>query len=556
MLASLAITNVVLIDKLSLQCGRGLLALTGETGAGKSILLDALGLALGARADAGLIRHGQDQASVTAVFDLPSDHAAWHLLQEQGLESDDSLILRRTINTDGRSKAFINDQPISISFLRTVGQSLVEIHGQFETQGLLDPRTHRAMLDAYASNQAALEKTRQSFHTWKQAQKDYQQALNDIEQARAQEDYLRHVVAELQALDPQVGEEALLASKRSALLNREKLIQACQQIEEWIAGENGAQNAIGAAQSILSRLPDATQESLSKAIQSLDAAQQETQAALAELSAVSFDQNESLEEIEDRYFALRDCAKKHGCTPDDLPELTRTLAQKLSLVTEQETTLQDLQKAQDQTKQNFFTAAAELSKRRRAAATKLEKAVMAELKPLKLDKAVFTVDITTQDDSAASANGIDHIQFMIATNAGSPAGPLNKIASGGELSRFMLAVKVVLAKSAHTPVLVFDELDSGVGGATADAIGERLARLSNDCQVLVVTHSPQVAARAHHHWVVAKNQTAKSVSTEIIPLTATESRQEEIARMLSGSTITREARAAAAKLLEHHDVAA
>lgn len=548
MLASLSIRDVVLIDRLELEGAGNLSALTGETGAGKSILLDALGLALGGRAEAGLVRRGAEQASVTACFDVPKNHPARALLKEKDLPAADTLILRRTLSKDGRSKAFINDAPVSVQLLKETGALLVEIHGQFETQGLLDPATHRGLLDDYAGLTAETAKVGAAWQTWRGALARLEQAREEAKTAGAQEDYLRHSVAELEKLAPQAGEEETLAAKRSLLLNREKMSSALEQAAQIIDGEDGLQSLLGRVQTLLARLDAASlNETLAR--------------VHAEISELSYQVDslrdgrgaENLAEIEDRYFALRESAKKHRCTSDDLPKLLEELAARLRLITHQDDALAALEKAVAEAKELYIRIAEKLSAARGKAALKMAKAVNAELPDLKLGSATFSVAVERAAQEAGwGPEGIDKVQFVTATNAGAAAGPLHKIASGGELSRFTLALKLILAETGSVPTLIFDEVDSGIGGATADAVGERLARLAEKYQVLVVTHSPQVAARAAHHWIVAKSEQKGTVITRVTPLRALQEREEEIARMISGAKVTAEARAAAAKLLESH----
>jgi DNA repair protein RecN (Recombination protein N) len=549
MLASLTIHNVVLIDRLTLEGEAGLSALTGETGAGKSILLDALGLALGARAEAGLVRHGEQQATVTACFELPVKHPIFGLLKEKDIEKAETLILRRTLGKDGRSKAFINDAPVGVQLLKEIGAALVEIHGQFETQGLLDPQTHINALDSYAGITDDVAGARQAWDNWRTARAKLEQAVADIEAMRLQEEYLKYTVAELEKLSPQPGEEEILAGKRSFLLNREKIGTALEQATALLESEDGIQSQLGKLHTLLGRVKA---DSL---IETLTRAESEVAELSYQIEALKSGSGseENLAEIEERYFALRECAKKHRCTVDALPGVYEELSQKLRLITHQEDALAELNKAVAVSKDKFIALAGKLSAARQKAALKMSKAVNAELPDLKLDKATFAVSCVK---GAAEADwgpeGFDRVQFVVSTNPQTPAGPIHKIASGGELSRFMLALKLILADGGSIPTLIFDEVDSGIGGATADAVGERLARLAKKYQVLVVTHSPQVAARATHHWIVAKTAQRGTVITKIMPLKALNERQEEIARMLSGAKVTSEARAAAAKLLESH----
>lgn len=555
MLVALSIRDVVLIERLNLSFRPGLCVLTGETGAGKSILLDALGLALGARGDSTLVRHGADQAAVTAEFDLSGrpDHPVFAILRDQEMEAraDEALVLRRTVAADGRSRAFVNDQPVGVTLLRRLGETLVEVHGQFETHGLLDPRTHLGLLDGYAGLGGRAKAVETCWRAWRQAEQTRARAAEDAARARAEEDYLRHAVAELDALDPRPGEETELAEKRIMLQNREKLVEAMDHAYAELAGERGAERSIAAALRSLNRIADRTGGLLDPVITVLDEAAvqlEEASRALQGLSANIDMEGGSLDRIEERLFALRAAARKHGVDVDGLAALRADMAGRLSLIEDQGDILQRLGRAAEEAKAAYRAAADDLSKARAAAAGKLDSAVAAELKPLKLDKARFATRIDRAEESGWGADGIDDVAFTVATNPGAPPGPLAKIASGGELARFMLALKVVLAQVGTVPSLVFDEVDTGIGGAVADAVGERLATLGRSLQVLVVTHSPQVAARGGHHWQVRKRATDGRAVTEVVELSDAQ-RREEIARMLSGAEITPAARAAAEALI-------
>ncbi|MBI3440781.1 MAG: DNA repair protein RecN [Proteobacteria bacterium] len=484
MLASLTIHNIVLIDRLTLEGNAGLSALTGETGAGKSILLDALGLALGGRAEAGLVRHGESQASVTACFDIPARHPVLQFLKA-GIDGEMAML-------------------------------------------------------------------REAWDDWRSSCEKLEQAAADIEAARQQEEYLKYAVAELGELDPQVGEEKILAEKRIVLLNREKMQGAFEQAAEILESERGIQALLGKLQTLLDKSGIKTTEvteTLGRAKNEID----ELSYQVERLKNGDVGGDDSLEDIEERYFSLKECAKKHRCTSDDLPRIHAELSQKLRLITHQEDALSELTQSVAATRKNFMERAEKVSVKRQKATQKLSKAVNAEFPDLRLDKARFAVDCSKSSaESDWSPWGFDVVRFVVSTNPQTPAGPIHKIASGGELSRFMLALKLILAETSSIPTLIFDEVDSGIGGATADAVGERLARLSRNYQVLVVTHSPQVAARAAHHWIVAKTEQKGTVITKITALQVMQERQEEIARMLSGAKITVEARAAAAKLLESH----
>jgi len=558
MLSSLAIQNVVLIENLALEGASGLCALTGETGAGKSILLDALGLALGARADTALVRHGAAQASVTASFDLPPKHPLRGLLEEKGIHADDVVILRRVLAKDGRGKAFINDSPVSVQLLKDAGNMLVEIHGQFETQGLLDPATHRAVLDDYADITEEVSAVRQAWEMWQAAKDKADRALSDIAATKLQEEYLKYAVAELEKLSPQPGEEEALAEKRAYLLNFEKISGGFAQASELLESDEGLQGQIGRLQNTLEKLAPVAGAAVTPVLDAVLRAKAEIEDAAYNLERLQSGEDgsgESLSAVEDRYFALKECAKKHRCAVDDLPAVQEELSGRLRLITNQDEAMAELQRAVAKARESYIALAAKVSAKREKTAQKLSKAVQAELPDLKLDKAIFTVVSAKAEESGWGPEGFDRVQFTVSTNPQTPAGPLHKIASGGELARFMLALKVILAETGSIPTLVFDEVDSGIGGATADAVGERLARLAQKYQVLVVTHSPQVAARAEHHWHVAKTEIKGKLFTQIAPLAAKKDRQEEIARMLSGATVTKEARAQAARLLGAKDAA-
>ncbi|CAK0757382.1 DNA repair protein RecN [uncultured Gammaproteobacteria bacterium] len=551
MLAAITIRDVVLIERLTLSFSAGLCVLTGETGAGKSILLDALGLALGARGDSALVRHGASQAVVTAEFDLPPDHPVFALLREQGLDSGDTLTFRRLINADGRGRAFVNDQPVGVTLLRQLGEELVEVHGQFDTHGLLDPRTHLAVLDAHAGVQAAAARVAAAHRTWRQLEQARSQAAGDADRARAEEDYLRHAVAELDTLDPRPGEEAELAETRTMLMHREKLAEAINGALGDMAGERGVERALYAALRVLTRVADKAGGRLDAAIAALDRAGAEAGEAGALLRSAAADIDSdtgALERLEVRLFALRAAGRKHAVAVDGLAALRADFVRRLALIEDQGDTLSRLARQAEQARAGYREVAKKLSAARAVAALTLDRAVALELPPLKLDRARFITRIEPLGEAEWGACGIDRVAFQVSTNPGAPPGPLNKIASGGELSRFMLALKVVLARAGTVPTLVFDEVDAGIGGAVAAAVGERLARLGREVQVLVVTHSPQVAARGVTHLQVRKSIIGERVVTEVATLDGP-ARREEIARMLSGAQVTEEARRAAQALL-------
>jgi DNA repair protein RecN (Recombination protein N) len=551
MLLGLSIRDVVLIDRLELEFASGLSALTGETGAGKSILLDALGLALGARGDSALVRRGAQGASVTATFELALDHPLLSLAREQSLEIDGPLLLRRTLGLDGRSRAFVNDQPVSVGLLREMGGALVEIHGQFENQGLLDPSTHREALDLFGALDDRVGALSVLYAAWRAAAAAVENALAEAAQAESEQDFLRHAHGEIGALDPKPGEEAELASRRAFLAAREKLAEALNAAIAELTHHKGVAGALGAAQRHLERVAQHAGGRLDGAIAALDRAAIEAAEAASQVDGLgaAIDSNTGdLEQAEERLFALRALARKHRVNVDDLAALRDDMARRLSAIDDREANLSRLAAAAKSAHEAYLVDASALSTARRAAAVRLDRAVTRELGPLKLEKAKFQTSIEPLSAGDAGPNGIDRITFEVATNPGATPGPLNRIASGGELARFMLALRVVLSRKGAAPTLVFDEVDSGIGGAVAAAVGERLARLAGEVQVLVVTHSPQVAARADHHWRVSKKNQNGAAITAVEALD-TKSRREEIARMLSGAKVTDAARAAAASLI-------
>ena len=551
MLTALSVRNVVLIDSLDLTFASGLSVLTGETGAGKSILLDALGLALGARADAGLVRPGAEQATVTATFDIPDGHPVRAALKESGVEDEDVLILRRVTGADGRSRAFANDQPISVGLLRQVGESLVEVHGQFDERGLMDRRVHRAALDAYGDLGRLSGKTGDAWRRWRAARAAWEDAKATAQAAGEEERALRDAVDELLQLAPRTGEENELAERRTMLMHAEQIADAMTGALSELGGDGDAAGRLRAAQRQLEKVSSKAGGRLDAALAALDRARVEVEEALHELQTAAADldgEGSGLQEVEDRLFAMRDVARKHGVFVDDLPDLLIRMTERLALIEDSGGTLQRLQ-AEAKAGGSAYVAAAEaLSRARQEAAKRLDRTVTAELPPLRLDKARFTTVIEPLDEADWGENGVDRIEFMVATNPGSAPGPLGKIASGGELSRFMLALKLALVEVGTANTLVFDEVDAGIGGATADAVGERLERLGVRQQVLVVTHSPQVAARGVDHLRVEKQVGKTSASTIVERLDAA-GRREEVARMLSGQTVTDEARGAAERLI-------
>jgi DNA repair protein RecN (Recombination protein N) len=552
MLARLSIRDIVLIDRLDITVEPGLLVLTGETGAGKSILLDAFALALGGRGDGGLVRQGLPQGQITAVFDLPMDHAARKIAHDADLDTDGDLILRRVQMPDGRTRAFVNDQAVSVQTLKAIGQQLVEIHGQHDDRALTDVSEHRALLDAFGILQPAVIGVAQLHTAWREAEKALGVQRARIEKARVDADYLRHAADELGKLAAEEGEETSLAARRQKMIQAEKVSGELKEIFDLLAGHGSPVPALSSAQRRLDRRAEQAPELAMPAAKALDTALlalDEARDALERaLRAADFDPRD-LENIEERLFALRAASRKHNVPVDALAALAARYSAELAALDAGEGHLKALEIAAVSTRQAFQSAARVLSDNRRTTAVELDAAVNAELPPLKLERAKFITEIVT-DEEQSGPEGIDRIEFWVQTNPGTKAGPMMKVASGGELSRFMLALKVVLADRGSAPTLVFDEIDTGVGGAVADAIGQRLARLAEKVQVLSVTHAPQVAARASKHFLIAKEDVAEGnrVATRVSPLEI-QARREEIARMLSGATITDEARAAADRLL-------
>lgn len=555
MLSALSIRDIVLIDRLDLEFSPGLSVLTGESGAGKSILLDALGLALGGRAETRLVRHGAAQGSVTAAFLVAAAHPLVDLLGEHGIEiEDESVVLRRIVGTDGRSRGFVNDQPVAAGLMRQIGGALVEIHGQFDNQRLLSPVTHRSLLDAFAVSAGDLAAVTEAWVAAQAADAAVDEAEAEMAAARRDEAYLRHAVDELDRLDPQSDEEAALAETRARLMSGEKIVQAAADATRALAGEEplpGAEAAIAFALRPLERIAALAGGSLDGAIGALVRAREEVIEAQAQLDRALTEMDldpRRLEEAESRLFALRAAARKHDCAVDALPALREELAQRLANLDDGAARLATLRQAAAAAHAAYGVVADRLGTVRREAAARLDAQVAAELGPLNLGRAVFSTLVRTLAPGEWGVHGKDHVVFEVATNAGSTPGPLSRIASGGELARFMLALKVVLAQADPVPTLIFDEVDAGVGGAVADAVGERLARLGAEVQVLVLTHSPQVAARGAHHWRVHKAEAGNEARTRIGILDGDE-RREELARMLAGARITDEARAAADSLL-------
>jgi DNA repair protein RecN (Recombination protein N) len=553
MLARLSIRDIVLIDRLDIDFAGGLAVLTGETGAGKSILLDAFALALGARGDQSLVRQGVEQGQVTAAFEVGKKHPARALLKANDIAAEDELILRRVQFSDGRTRAFVNDQPVSVQVMKELGAALVEIHGQHDDRALVDAATHRRLLDAFGALEADAAKVEALWEARRAAQEAADAHRADVERAKRENDWLRHAVEELDKLNPQAGEETTLATRRTVMMQSEKVAEDLRDAHEVIAGANSSVPALAGVIRRLERRTSQAPSLVEPAVKSLDAALnalEETRGHLEQaLRTADFDPAE-LERNEERLFALRAAGRKYNVSVDELAALAHKYNGDIALIDAGEEKLKSLEAAAKIAEADFRAAAGALSKARVKAAEALDKAVNGELKPLKLERAKFSTEIVS-DPLAGGPNGIDRVEFWVQTNPGTKPGPLMKIASGGELARFLLALKVVLADRGSAPTLVFDEIDTGVGGAVADAIGVRLARLASGVQVLAVTHAPQVAARADRHYVISKDalEKGKRVATRVNEV-AEEPRREEIARMLAGAEITNEARAAAERLIK------
>ena len=553
MLTRLSIRDIVLIDRLDLDVTSGLSVLTGETGAGKSILLDAFALALGARGDAALVRHGAEKGQVTAAFDLPGAHPVRALTAANDIQADDELILRRVQFADGRTRAFVNDQPVSVQTLKILGAALVEIHGQHDERALVDAATHRRLLDAFGGLDPEADAIELLWNELRLRESALVAQRAAVERAQREADWLRHAVAELSQLGPQPAEEAALAERRAAMMQAEKVAGDLRDAHDAVAGDQSPVPALAAAARRLQRRGAQVPALVEPALKALDialSALEDTRQHLDAALRIADHDPKELDRIEERLFALRAAARKYNVPVDELAKAAARYADDLGLIDAGAQQLAALEAAARQAQERYRVAATALSGRRKSAADKLDRAVNAELKPLKLERARFSTQITT-DPEMPGPHGIDHIEFWVQTNPGTRPGPLMKIASGGELARFLLALKVVLADRGSAPTLVFDEVDTGVGGAVADAIGVRLARLARRAQVVAVTHAPQVAARADRHLLITKDalDKGKRVATRVVEVAA-DKRREEIARMLAGAEITAEARAAAERLIK------
>ncbi len=552
MLRSLYIRNVVLIDKLDLDFSFGLSVLTGETGAGKSILLDSLGLVLGNRADTTLIRSGADKLSVTAIFDgQKSNLLLQKFLSENELDGGDEIIIKRTLDRAGKGKIFINDQPVSVRLLKEIGAMLVEIHGQFDNQGLLNPINHRSILDSWGQYSHLLQQTSEAWEEYRQATTQLAKAEADISSAKAEEENLRHWVRELERINPIKGEETKLSARRQELMNSEKIIESLNYAYQALNGTNDVSSALRQAESAIDKANRYVDGRYDEIYASLDRALIEVSDAIDRIESASSDighNSSEQENIDSRLFALKDLARKHGVAVDELSDTLAEFQHRLNNIELGEEHLTILRKVEQEKRLAYLESAGSLHTARVEIAQQLDEKIMQELPPLKMEKARFITQIEKQSENLWGAGGYDSVNFTVSTNPNSPQGALGKIASGGELARFMLALKVNLAQSSSVGTMIFDEVDAGIGGATAQAVGERLNRLGTDVQILVVTHSPQVAAQGQHHFKVEKC-TQNNITTTYVTELSNSDRREEIARMLAGATISDEASAAADVLL-------
>ncbi|HEY7763465.1 MAG TPA: DNA repair protein RecN [Aestuariivirgaceae bacterium] len=553
MLTALSIRDIVLIEKLDLSFDKGLSVLSGETGAGKSILLDALGLALGARGDSSLVRTNEDKGIVTASFSLPRDHRVLELLAEQGVDVEGELVIRRIQSADGKSRAIINEQPVSVTMLRQVGALLAEIHGQHDDRALVDVARHRDLLDAYGVLESKAARVVRAWNDWRSACQALEEQRERVRRAEAERDFLEHSVKELRELAPASDEAEALAERRQLMMNAEQFAAVVAEARDALLGDGTLDGRLNAALRKLERRRPQALGKLDPLCAALDRVlteMAEAQRAIDEAEdAFSFDPRE-LEKAEERLFALRAVARKHRVQVADLPELLKRFESDLQSIFDGGELLRRLGDSEAAACATYDKMAEDLSTARKRAAKQLDEAVMAELPPLKLEQAKFHTLV--EGSRERGPQGVDRVEFLVTANPGTPLAPLMRIASGGELARFMLALKVVLAAKGSAPTLIFDEIDTGVGGAVADAMGSRLYRLAEGLQVLCVTHSPQVAARAHTHLLISKMEEVGGrgarMVTRVNPLSS-KSRREEIARMLSGASVTDEARAQADRLL-------
>ncbi|MEE2655495.1 MAG: DNA repair protein RecN [Pseudomonadota bacterium] len=561
MLVSVTIRNIVLIEKINTSFNRGLCVLTGETGAGKSILLDALGLALGMRANTNLVRssgynkENLVRASVIASFELSTTHSIFSFLTDHNIEipnAGEPLILRRNLDEDGRGSAFINDQAVSVKLLRLVGEQLVEIEGQFASQGLLNQATHREVLDKFSGLSHLRLEVRDLYNAWQNIESKLAKQILEQQQDHADQDYIRHSLSELQELDLKEGEEIQLSKLRSLLMNGERIVSAMTAVENSLFGGDGVEERLASAQRIISKESENTTGSLEPIMDALSIATDsvaDAQGFINKILQEAAPDPEKLEVCEDRLFSIRALARKHQIPVEDLTSLRKEFEQRLQKFDDIGGLIKELEDERDQAHLLYQRKATILSEKRYQGARRLDKTVGKELPPLKLEKATFCTRIEPMPKENWGSNGMDHVCFEISTNPGNPSGPIGQTASGGELARLLLALKVVLIQTKTVPTLIFDEVDSGIGGAVAAAVGERLAKLAESTQVLTITHSPQVASYGTQHLQITKSEKKGIIKTEVAILSASE-RKEEIARMLAGTKITKEARAAAARLLD------
>ena len=558
MLESLSINNIVLIDKLNIHLDNGLCVLTGETGSGKSILLDALGLAIGYRSNSRLLRNGETMGSVIADFNITNNQNCKNLLNELGIEYDNNILIRRILYNDGRSKAFINDIQVTQSFLQNVGETLVEIHGQNEQIGLLNSSNHREILDQFGNLLDKRNIISNIFEKMKTSKDKLEELLSKKDNIEKEKDYLKHIINEIEALNLQPNEEQELAEKRILMMNKEKVLNVLNEVKDSLEGQYNVDKGISSAQHTLSRgvrlgdnLLEKDKNAFEEIIENLEQASiniNEASSKIEEIfDSLGFDNN-TLESVEERLFAIRGLARKLNIQPDYILDLKVELEEKLSNLENQEVIIDDLEKEVKELKNNFLSNARELSNSRKEVAKKLAEELMNELKPLKMEKTVFDVEFKELDENNWNKYGIDSVRFLASTNPGTPMNELSKIASGGELSRFMLALKVVLSKVNSVPTMIFDEIDTGISGAVAEAVGERLKKLGQSLQVLVVTHHAQVASKGNYHLKVQKVQQNDKTNTNVIILEGKD-RINEIARMFSGEIITDDALKVAEKML-------
>lgn len=558
MLENLSINNIVLIDKLNVQLSNGLCVLTGETGSGKSILLDALGLAIGYRSNSRLLRNGESSGSVVATFDIKNNEACKNLLKEMDIESDDEIIIRRILYSDGRSKAFINDVQVTQNFLQHVGETLIEIHGQNEQIGLLNSSNHREILDNFGNLIQKRNVVSEIFEKMKTSENKLKDLLEQKDNIEKEQDYLKHIINEIESLNLHANEEQELAEKRILMMNKEKVLNLLNDIKESLDGQYNIEKGISSAQHTISRgvalgenLLENGKNAFEDIIENLEQASINVNEALSKIDEIydnlGFDNN-TLESVEERLFAIRGLARKLNIQPDLILDLKVELDEKLSNLENQEVIIGDLEKEVRELKNNFLSKAKELSELRKETAKKLSKELINELIPLKMEKTVFDVEFKELDENNWNKYGIDGVRFIATTNPGMPMNELSKIASGGELSRFMLALKVVLSKVNSVPTMIFDEIDTGISGAVAEAVGERLKKLGQSLQVLVVTHHAQVASKGNYHLKVRKEQKDNKTNTVVEVLTD-KNRINEIARMFSGEIITDDALKVAEKML-------